>query len=245
MSKPTVFISYSHKDEVWKDRLETQLRVLQFEGMLETWTDRQIGAGDDWYEKIEEAMNRAAVGILLISADSLTSDFILREEVTRLIRRQYEGGLRIFPVIVRPCPWRKVGWLSRMQCRPKDGEPLSAGTEHEIETNLSAIAEEVADVLQLGARGTGVGAGDKCRYPQEDITRAKLPSTGSDLFGRDEELGALDRGRRAKAPTCRCLRAGYDLEIMGDRAGTAIGRTTRYEGHLPCETLAERLCNTR
>ncbi len=60
MSKPTVFISYSHKDEVWKDRLETQLRVLQFEGMLETWTDRQIGAGDDWYRKIEEAMNRAA-----------------------------------------------------------------------------------------------------------------------------------------------------------------------------------------
>lgn len=42
MSKPTVFISYSHKDEVWKDRLETQLRVLQFEGLLETWTDRQI-----------------------------------------------------------------------------------------------------------------------------------------------------------------------------------------------------------
>ena len=55
MSKPTVFISYSHKDEVWKDRLETQLRVLQFEGMLETWTDRQIDAGDDWYGKIEEA----------------------------------------------------------------------------------------------------------------------------------------------------------------------------------------------
>ncbi len=60
MSKPTVFISYSHKDEVWKDRLETQLRVLQFEGILETWADRQIGAGDDWYRKIEEAMNRAA-----------------------------------------------------------------------------------------------------------------------------------------------------------------------------------------
>ncbi len=51
MSKPTVFISYSHKDELWKDRLETQLRVLRFEGMLGTWTDRQIGAGDDWMRR--------------------------------------------------------------------------------------------------------------------------------------------------------------------------------------------------
>ncbi len=39
MSKPTVFISYSHKDEVWKDRPETRLRVLQCEGMLEIRTD--------------------------------------------------------------------------------------------------------------------------------------------------------------------------------------------------------------
>ena len=64
MSKPTVFISYGHKDEVWKDRLDTQLSVLEFEGMLEPWTDRQIGAGDDWYRNIEEAMNRAAAPTL-------------------------------------------------------------------------------------------------------------------------------------------------------------------------------------
>ena len=192
MSKPTVFISYSHKDELWKDRLETQLGVLQFEGILDTWTDRQIGAGDDWYAKIEEAMNRAAVGILLISADSLTSKFILREEIATLLQRRDRDGLRIFPVILKPCPWQKVGWLSRMQCRPKDGQPLSAGTEHEIDTNLSAIAMEVADLLQRGARDTGVGTRATFTLPPEDIALARLPSTGSELFGRDGELAALD-----------------------------------------------------
>jgi hypothetical protein len=136
---------------VWKDRLETQLRVLQFEGMLETWTDRQIGAGDDWYEKIEAAMNRAAVGILLISADSLTSNFILREEVTTLIRRRDQDGLRIFPVIVGPSPWQKVRWLSRMQCRPKDGRSLSSYNKAKYEEHLSAIAAEVAQVLTRAA----------------------------------------------------------------------------------------------
>jgi len=30
MTKPTVFISYSHKDEVWKDRLVIQLVLFYY-----------------------------------------------------------------------------------------------------------------------------------------------------------------------------------------------------------------------
>ncbi len=35
-----VFISYSHQDEAWKDRLVRQLRVLELEGALTVWDDR-------------------------------------------------------------------------------------------------------------------------------------------------------------------------------------------------------------
>ena len=35
MSKPTVFISYSHKDEDWKNRLVTHLGVLRHQGLLD------------------------------------------------------------------------------------------------------------------------------------------------------------------------------------------------------------------
>ena len=45
MSKANVFISYSHKDEIWKDRLLTHLKVFEEEGLLETWDDRRIGEG--------------------------------------------------------------------------------------------------------------------------------------------------------------------------------------------------------
>jgi hypothetical protein len=38
MTAPTVFISYSHKDEEWKDRLVTHLRVLQMQDMPDVWT---------------------------------------------------------------------------------------------------------------------------------------------------------------------------------------------------------------
>ena len=120
MSKPNVFISYNHKDENWKDKLVSHLGVLQHENLLNTWDDRCIGAGEDWFQKIQEAIDAASVAILLISADFLTSKFILNEEVPRLLELREKKGLRIFPVITRPCAWDEVKWLAKMQARPKD-----------------------------------------------------------------------------------------------------------------------------
>jgi hypothetical protein len=151
MSRPAVFISYSHQDEEWKDRLVTHLGVLQSQDLLDLWDDRRIGAGQDWYQEIQEAMATASVAILLVSANFLTSQFILGEEVPRLLERRDTEGLRIFPVIVKPCAWQTVGWLSRMQVRPKDGRPLSAGDEHQIDADLTSIAEELAAIVDHAA----------------------------------------------------------------------------------------------
>ncbi len=187
MSLPTVFISYSHKDEAWKDRLVAHLGVLQAEGALEVWDDRRIEAGEDWKPQIEGAIERAAVAILLISADFLTSEFILGEEVPRLLERRQKEGLRVIPLIVRPCAWTEVKWLSPIQARPKDGRPLSGGSEYQVEEELAALAKEVADILRRTPRG-----GEHAAPPPEKISLAKLPSTSPDLFGRERELATLD-----------------------------------------------------
>ena len=146
MTKPTIFISYSHKDETWKDRLVTQLGVLEMEGVLEVWDDRRIGAGEDWFPKIEQAIDAASVAILMVSADFLTSKFIRGEEVPLPLERREKDGLRVIPVVVKPCPWKRVEWLARMEARPK-GRALSAGEDHQIDADCSAIADEVADII--------------------------------------------------------------------------------------------------
>lgn len=182
MSAPTVFISYSHKDEAWKDRLVTQLKVLQMEKMLDVWEDRQIAGGDDWQPEIEKAIERASVAIFLISADFLTSGFIRDEEVPQLLERRQKQGLRIIPLILRPCAWQRVKWLSSIQARPKDGRPLSGGSDYQIEADLAALANEAAE-------------GGPAPAPVAAISRislAKLPTTSPDLFGRERELDALD-----------------------------------------------------
>jgi tetratricopeptide (TPR) repeat protein len=190
MTMPTVFISYSHKDEDWKDRLVTHLGVLQQEGLLDLWDDRRIGAGEDWYLEIQEAMDSASVAVLMVSADFLTSNFILSEEVPRLLKRRDEEGMRIFPVIIRPCAWKQVKWLTQMNLRPKDGKPISRGDGYQIDTDMAAIANEIADII--GHTGEMIEREGYVPISPEKISLAKLPSTNPELFGREEELAILD-----------------------------------------------------
>ena len=133
---------------MWKDRLLTQLGVLQQQSILELWHDRRIGAGADWYQEICQAMEAAHVAVLLISAHFLTSSFILREEVSCLLTRRQQEGLPIVPILVTPCAWEEVPWLARMQLCPIDARPLSAGNDHQIETELTAIAKEIAALIR-------------------------------------------------------------------------------------------------
>ena len=112
MSKPSVFISYSHKDEDWKDRLVTHLGVLAKQDLLDIWDDRRITGGDDWFPEIEKAIESAHVAILMISANFLTSKFILGKEVPELLKKREKDNLRIMPLIVRTCVWTAVNLLN-------------------------------------------------------------------------------------------------------------------------------------
>lgn len=146
MPQPSIFISYSHQDEVWKDRLVQQLGVLEGEGLFTVWHDRKIGLGQDWFPEIERAIQAARVAILLISANFLTSDFIKRKEIPEFLRRRQEEGLLVVPVIVRSCPWKRVGWLAAIQARPLDGNPLSGLADWE--DKLTQLVYEIDAHLQ-------------------------------------------------------------------------------------------------
>ncbi|HEX3528220.1 MAG TPA: TIR domain-containing protein [Thermoanaerobaculia bacterium] len=192
MSGPTVFISYSHKDETWKDQLVGQLRVLELEGGLEVWDDRKIAAGDGWRAEITTAVESARAAVLLISADFLTSGFIRGTEVPHLLQRRAQDGLRIIPLIVRPCPWRRVPWLAEIQSRPTDGRPITDGNSVQIEKDLSALAEEIADLLGHKPKvGEGL-APSREGGGQPHLDLGRLPIPGPHFVGREAELARLD-----------------------------------------------------
>lgn len=150
MPQPVIFISYSHKDEREKDKLVSHLGVLRQEGLLDLWSDDRIGAGGDWEQEISEAMVQARVAILLISANFLTSDFILSKEVPILLKRRKSEGLTVFPVIAKACAWSEVGWLTEMNVRPKNDRPIWGAGSRRVDEDLAAIAKEVATIIRTG-----------------------------------------------------------------------------------------------
>lgn len=186
-----IFISYSHQDKDWKDRLVRHLGVLEKQGFLEVWEDQGIEGGDDWRKEIEAALNTAVLAILLISADFLTSKFILDVEVPKLLERRQKDGVRIIPLFVKPCAWNLVDWLKAIQGYPVGAKALSTLTEDQADTELAGLTWEVAELISRSAIARSPRSQQS--IPPDKIFLCKLPTTGSDLFGREAELAVLDR----------------------------------------------------
>lgn len=145
MTHPVVFISYSHKDEEEKEQLLAHLGVLR--DVVDLWSEDRIAPGSDWSGEIQETMRQASVAVLLITANFLTSDFILGEEVPTLLQRREQEGLVVIPVIARACAWRAVDWLARMNVRPRNGRPVWSDVGSHTDEDLATIAEEIAGIV--------------------------------------------------------------------------------------------------
>ncbi|MCP5108932.1 MAG: toll/interleukin-1 receptor domain-containing protein, partial [bacterium] len=190
MSK--IFICYSHKDDKWKERLVNHLKVVEMEGYCTIWDDSNITAGDDWFTGIETALKQAQIAILMISADSLISDFIRQQEVPRLMERRQKEGIRVIPLIIRPCAWKKVPWLAAIQARPTDGKPLSSKRKDKAEAELAHLAEEICSLITTREPRTPPTPREPPCVSQRHIFLSKLPNTGPGLFGRERVLEILD-----------------------------------------------------
>ena len=119
-----LFLSYSHKDESLRNELETHLKLLQRQRLIETWHDRLIGAGDEWRDRIDDNLERAEIILLLVSADFIASDYCYEKEMERALERHEKGEARVIPVIVRDVNWARAPF-AKLQALPKDARPVS------------------------------------------------------------------------------------------------------------------------
>jgi hypothetical protein len=146
---PTVFISYSHKDEKEKEALMVHLGVLQkAAGLIDLWNDERIDPGEDWEQKIDRAIDKAKAAVLLISPHFLTSEFILSKEAPKLRQHHDTKGLIIIPIITKPCAWHKIDWLARMKVWPEKGKPIWRDDGSCADQELAIIAEDIANMLK-------------------------------------------------------------------------------------------------
>jgi hypothetical protein len=169
---PTVFFSYSHADEALRDQLEKQLSMLKRQGVIETWHDRRIGAGQEIDRTIDSHIETDDIILLLVSPDFLASDYCYEKEMLCAVARHDAGEAIVIPVILRACDWHGAPF-GKLLATPTDGRPVTQWPDRdqaflEVTRAVRGAAERLAG--QQGNRASEVRAAPAPATPRQSGT---------------------------------------------------------------------------
>ncbi|HYE15529.1 MAG TPA: toll/interleukin-1 receptor domain-containing protein [Pyrinomonadaceae bacterium] len=196
-ARPKVFISYSHRDREWLERLQVHLKPLK--GALDAWDDTRIVPGSSWREEIHAALAEAKVAILLVSADFVASDFIIAEELPALLKTAAAGGTQILAVVLSPAMLSAIGGLAELQTVNDPKSPLIGMDKARQEQLLLSIAYLVE--LRLRPQPAPATAAAVTDAAATAITTTAPPAANSD---------------------CRDYAAIFDIHIRRERRGMPL-----------------------
>jgi hypothetical protein len=144
----SVFFSYSHKDEELRDRLEVALATLKRQGLIETWHDRMLRAGDEFDPGIRQELERADIILLLVSPDFIASGYCYDVEMTRALERHHAGEARVIPVILRACDWHPTPF-GKLIAAPRDGKAIRSWPD--LDEAFLDVAKKIREALPKAA----------------------------------------------------------------------------------------------
>ncbi len=100
MNKTKVFYSYCHDDSEHKTQLDKWLSILKDKGVIETWHDREILAGEQWQIALDKHLEDSDIVLFLITVDFLNSEACKKE-----LNQARKLNKIIIPIILDRCPW--------------------------------------------------------------------------------------------------------------------------------------------
>ena len=140
-----VFISYSHQDKGFLDKLRRHFRP--FENRINFWDDSKILPGQKWKNEIEGALIKCKIAILMISADFFSSEFINEVELPRLLEQAENNGTLILSIILKPCLFDEYPGINQYQAMNSPQQPVSELNDSEQEKLFVSVAKRIKEHL--------------------------------------------------------------------------------------------------
>ena len=144
-----VFFSYCHADDELRNQLEKQLAILKRQGVIETWNDHCIGAGEEFATSISRELESCDIILLLVSADFLNSEYCYDIEMKRAMARHEAGDAIVIPVILRSCLWADAPF-GKLNATPPDGKAVTQWPDRDV-----AFTEVAKAIKEAAARIDG------------------------------------------------------------------------------------------
>jgi CheY-like chemotaxis protein len=215
----SLFYSYAHEDEALRDELRGHLKILERRGLLSSWYDREIKAGEDWHAKIDEQLQMADLVLLLVSKDFIDSDYIFGNELTVAMQRHQAGFATVVPIIVRaididPDDREALPFLS-LQGLPTDMRPVTSWPNRDeawtnvakgLRATVKMIHEKKAASAPRSARrgaSRGAPAPSFAPKPADPERDSVLKEIVDGFTARVSEANAQRGGGPVDAPTLR------------------------------------------
>lgn len=126
MSKPTVFISYSHGDSEWVRQFANTLKEQNIAVWLDEW---QVTAGESIVEALESGLRASDVIVAVLSSRNITSPNVLFE-----LGFAVGMGKRLIPIVPRDVEIATIPFDLRSRKFLLQGRPDE--TAHEVVTAL-------------------------------------------------------------------------------------------------------------
>jgi TIR domain len=147
VAKP-VFISYSHEDAEWLEKLRQFLRPLEEQELIRVWDDNEIRPGSDWLGEIRKALESARVAVFLVTQDLLNSPFIRSQELPALLEAAKNKGCLIFWIAVSSSTVADSP-LAKFQAANSPTEPLDLMPEPQQNKVLVEISRKMREVVSI------------------------------------------------------------------------------------------------
>jgi len=209
MQKLNVFISYSHKDEDFKETLDAHLTMLKRSDKIAAWNDRAILAGTEWDAEIKHQLEEAHIILLLVSARFLASDYIWKKELTRAMERHDRGEARIIPIFIKECDWHGAPF-GKLQGLPKDAKPIG---DPDNDAAWKEVAKGVRAVVEA------LLSNDPAPAPPENKTKSDMDTQRiKRLIAEGKIKQALDL--LPDDETGAALKSRYSRNEHGNNMGT-------------------------
>jgi internalin A len=149
MNEPIkVFLSYSHQDDGLRKELGKHLSGLERNNLIKLWHDRDIEAGLNWAQEIDQNLEQAAIILLLVSADFIASTYCYGIEMTRALARHEAGNAEVIPVIIRDCDWTDAPF-GKLKAIPTDNQAVTTwgnGDKYARDTAWKFVSKEIGKV---------------------------------------------------------------------------------------------------
>lgn len=118
------FISYSHADMRYKNKLLVNLKSLELTHNIDVWHDGKITVGDTIDSNVLINLEESDIVLLLISPNFLASYYCITVELEKALERHKEGKSIVIPVILSDCIIDQSTPFYGLMRVPEDGKPI-------------------------------------------------------------------------------------------------------------------------